>query len=165
MSETRVIRVYTPDDSMFADISNIPATCTAKELVETIKNLEEFAKYEKDFKIKCETGYLADDDVINDKIIHLCFAEEAIPVVKKQQKIMIKCVFWGLQFISLALIYFHKALYGIALYVVGSLILWWLKQLNPENDNLAADIIDGIRLFFTSLSPTFHLEDAAKKQQ
>ena len=116
-------------------------------------------------KIKFEDGYLADDDTISDEIIHLGFAEDSLHPSKKQQKALINFFFWILQAVSLALVCFHKALFGILVYILGSLLLWWLKRLNPENSNKAADIIDAIRLFFVALSPTFKVEDATKKQQ
>ena len=163
METKRTIRVFSPDQSMFADVTNVPQEITAKEFVENVSKLTELRKLNKKFKIKAENGYLNDDELIPEDAaeIYLINEEDTLPLVIKHYKLVIAIIFYVAHLIPLILLIFHKSLYGLSFYIIGYFVFSYIKSLDPEKDETANNIIDGIRLFFVSLIPGFQLEDAA----
>ena len=164
MDKKRVIRIYSPDNDSFVDIKNIPDEITAKEFLETIFSSPQFQKYKEQLKIKQGDAILNDNDFIGEEEIHLIHKDEAISSNEKAFKISIKIVFWIFQIIPLFFVYFHQALVGILVYIIGFIMFRIMNSLNPQN-KVSYDFIDGIRLFFVSLSPDFQIENAVINPQ
>lgn len=160
---THDIQVFSPDEKFTTVINNVPKDIKVKEFLELISKIPELEKLDCELKIKYLEGCLDDEDVINEDVVYLIKAEQLISPARKNHKSMIFVIFWVLQISLVISIFYHRFLLGLIIYLIGSVILWLLKQFNPENTSLTADLIDGFRLFFSSADPRFNLEDAIKK--